>query len=176
MGAATESEFDREVKWPMWIAGGVAVKPTECLTITFDVQYSQWSKSSDEFVTEYKDANWRGALEPSDSHKFILKWDDATQIRAGVEYNATDALDLRLGYYYDPAPAPDETLNILFPSSTNNVITGGLSYGFGDWNVVGAAEYLMGKERVIEVSPENEMPGTHQMDIFAWSLGVGYSF
>jgi long-chain fatty acid transport protein len=186
MGAPAESEFDREVKWPMWIAGGVAVKPTECLTLTFDAQYSQWSKSSDEFVTEYKEASWQGALEPTDDHKFILKWDDATQIRFGAEYNATEALDIRAGYYYDPAPAPDETLNILFPSSTNHTITGGLSYAFGDWHVVGAAEYLMGQEREVSsdlnnpANPlegfENEMPGKHQMDIFAWSLGVGYAF
>jgi len=183
---AEETEFDRDVSWPMWIAGGVAVKPSECLVITFDVQYSQWSKSSDEFVTDYKSDVWKGALEPSDSHKFILKWEDATQIRLGAEYLASDKLALRLGYYYDPAPAPDETLNILFPSSTNHVITGGLGYRAGNWAIEVGAEYLFGAERVISdewnnpVNPlegfVNEMPGTHQMDIFAFSIGVGYGF
>lgn len=183
---AEETDFDRDVAWPMWIAGGVAVKPSESLTLSFDVQYSQWSESSDEFVTDYKSDVWKGALEPTDDHKFILKWEDATQIRAGAEYMASDALALRLGYYYDPAPAPDETLNILFPSSTNHVITGGLGYRAGNWVFEGAAEYLMGQERVISddlnnpANPfegfVNEMPGTHQMDIFAWSVGVGYAF
>ncbi len=183
---AEETDFDRDVAWPMWIAGGVAVKPSECLTLTFDVQYSQWSKSSDEFVTDYKSDVWKGALEPGDDHKFVLKWDDATQIRVGAEYMASDVLALRLGYYYDPAPAPDETLNILFPSSTNHVITGGAGYRAGNWSFELGAEYLFGQER--KISDElnnpanplegfvNEMPGTHQMDIFAWSVGLGYTF
>jgi long-chain fatty acid transport protein len=181
LGAPTKSEFEREVAWPMWIAGGVAVRPSDRLVISFDVQYSQWSESEDVLVTEYKDPTWKGALEADDSHLFVLKWEDATQIRLGAEYMASDNLALRLGYYYDPAPAPDETLNILFPSSTNHVITGGLGYKAGNWLIEGSAEYLFGEERVIsdELGAEgfvNDMPGTHQMDIFAFSIGVGYGF
>jgi len=186
MAAPTKSEFDREVAWPMWIAGGVAIRPTESLVISVDVQYSQWSESEDVLVTEYKDPTWKMALEADESHLFVLKWKDATQIRLGAEYLASDDLALRLGYYYDPAPAPDETLNILFPSSTNHVITGGLGYKAGNWMIEGAVEYLMGQDRVISddlnnpANPfegfVNEMPGTHQMDIFAFSIGVGYGF
>ena len=177
----TKSDFDREVAFPMWIAGGVSVKPCECLVINFDVQYSQWSESEDVLVTEYKDATWKAALEADDSHLFVLKWEDATQIRLGTEYLPSENWALRLGYYYDPAPAPDETLNILFPSSTNHVITGGVGYRAGDWSFEAAAEYLFGEERVIsdEMDAEgfvNDMPGNHQMDIFAWSIGFGYSF
>jgi long-chain fatty acid transport protein len=181
LGAPGESDFDREVAWPMWIAGGVAIHPSECLTLTFDVQYSQWSESENILVTEYKDPTWKAALEADDDHKLVLKWEDATQIRAGVEYMATEALALRLGYYYDPAPAPDETLNILFPSSTNNVLTGGIGYRVGSLSIEAGAEYLFGQERVIsdDMTAEgfvNEMPGTHQMDIVAISLGLGYAF
>ena len=171
-----ESEFDREVAWPMWLAGGIAVKPSENLTITFDAQYSQWAKSSTEFVTEYANAGWKQATEASGANKFVLKWKDATQIRLGLEYHASDALDLRAGYYYDPAPAPDETLNILFPSSTNHVATAGVGYQTGSLALEFSLEYLFGAERDIPLSPENDMPGIHQMDIFAFSLGLGYSF
>jgi long-chain fatty acid transport protein len=181
LGAPTKSDFTREVALPMWIAGGVALRPSECLVISFDVQYSQWSESEDVLVTKYEDPTWKAALEADESHLFVLKWEDATQIRLGAEYLASDDLALRLGYTYDPAPAPDETLNILFPSSTNHVITGGLSYKAGDWLIEGAAEYLFGEERVIsaDMGAEgfvNDMPGTHQMDIFAFSIGVGYGF
>jgi long-chain fatty acid transport protein len=186
MGAPTESEFDREVAFPMWIAGGVAVRPSDRLILSFDVQYSQWSESENVLVTEYKDPTWKAALEADDDHLFVLKWEDATQIRLGAEYLASDDLALRLGYYYDPAPSPDETLNILFPSSTNHVITGGAGYRAGDWSFQLAAEYLFGQERVISDDLNNpaiplegfvnEMPGTHQVDIFAWSVGLGYTF
>lgn len=179
--APTKSEFDREVAWPMWIAAGLSVKLSECWKINFDVQYSQWSESEDILVTEYKQVFWRQALEPSEGNLLVLKWKDATQIRFGTEYLATESLALRMGYYYDPAPAPDETLNILFPSSTNNVITAGAGYKAGSWEFQAGAEYLIGKARSIstELNSEgfvNEMPGQHQMDIFSWSIGLGYSF
>lgn len=48
------------------------------------------------------------------------------QIRFGMDYKASKSNALRAGYYNDPAPDPDETVNILFPSITNNVITFGL--------------------------------------------------
>jgi long-chain fatty acid transport protein len=186
IGAPTESDFDRDVAWPMWIAGGLAVKPVESLTITFDVQYSQWSQTQDVLVAEYKDPTWKSALEASGANEFVLNWKDATQIRLGLEYLATEVLAVRAGYYYDPAPAPDETLNILFPSSTNNAISAGVGYKAGQWAFEAGAEYLMGKERIISddlnnpANPlegfKNEMPGKHQMDIFAWSVGVGYCF
>lgn len=168
-----ESDFDRDITWPMWIAGGIAYKATDCLTLVFDAQYSQWSEL-DELVTEYKEAYWKAAMEPTDDHKFILKWKDAVQIRVGGEYMFSKSFTGRLGYYYDPAPAPDETVNILFPSSTNHVATGGFSYNTGDLTIDAAAEYLFGAERVITQGADN-MGGTHQMSIFSFSLGLGYA-
>jgi long-chain fatty acid transport protein len=186
MGAAGESEFDRDVAWPMWIAGGIAVRPTECWVITADAQYSQWSKTQDVLTAEFKDPQWQASMEASGGNEFELHWKDATQIRFGTEWLATDALAVRAGYYFDPAPAPDETLNILFPSSTNNTVALGAGYRAGQWDFQLGAEYLIGKERVISdelnnpANPfsgfVNEMPGTHQMDIFAVSIGVGYAF
>ena len=56
-----ESDFDRDVAWPTWIAGGVAVKPSEELTITADAQYSAWSENK-ELVAEYKDTYWDAVM------------------------------------------------------------------------------------------------------------------
>lgn len=169
-----ESDFSRDVTWPLWIAGGVAYKATDKLTLVLDAQYSQWSEL-DELVAEYDDPYWAVAMVSAGNDKFELKWEDAVQIRAGAEYMVNDNLDLRFGYYYDPAPAPDETLNILFPSSTNHVATAGLSYMFGKVSVEAGLEYLFGAEREIKVEDNSEWPGTHQMDIFAFSIAIGYA-
>ncbi len=63
---------------------------------------------------------------------------------------------IRGGYYYDPAPAPDETLNILVPSFNFNSIAGGFGYKSGGLSIDFALEYLMGKDRTVSAGA---MPG-----------------
>lgn len=181
MGAATESDFDRDVSWPLWFGAGLAFRPAENLTVAIDAQYSQWSESSTQFVTDYKDPNWKAAMEAKGENILELNWEDATQIRMGAEYLITPNLPLRLGYYRDPAPAPDETLTCLFPSSSNEVLTGGIGYKMGNLNFDFAMEYLFGTDRKIPDDFDLSLgefvyaqPGTHHMDIFAFSIGVGY--
>lgn len=176
MGLPEESSFERDVEWPMWIAGGLAYKPTECWTLTLDAQYSNWAKL-ETLTATYTD--WNGM-----EGEFELDWIDQVQIRLGGEYMASKEIAVRLGYYYDPAPAPDETLNILFPSSTNHVATAGFGYYAEKFSVEAGLEYLFGAERDIDSAPANEpyplnwtnMPGLHKMDVFAFSIGFGYKF
>ena len=172
-GQAAEDDFDREVDFPLWAGIGFAYKPNKQLTLTFDAQYSQWS-TLDILTAKYK--NWTVPLSTTPlEQEFILKWEDATQFRLGAEYCVSEGLPIRLGYYYDPAPAPDETLNILIPSSTNHVITGGLTYYTNNWGIDFFAEYQMGAERDVEPTVDN-MPGIHQLDIIAFGLGFSYAF
>ncbi|MGE5682960.1 MAG: OmpP1/FadL family transporter [Bacillota bacterium] len=176
LGGGESSDFDRDVAWPLWIAGGVAVRPMDNWVITFDAQYSQWSKSEDEFVTKFKDAVWVKATEPTGQNKFILHWNDATQLRVGTEYKLADNIAVRAGYYYDPAPAPDETYNLLFPSITYNAFTAGVSYTVSKLTFDLGFEYLKGKDREISQKVNPSAFGTQGMNITAVSLGAGYAF
>jgi long-chain fatty acid transport protein len=177
LGAPAKSDFKRDVAWPMWIAGGIAFYPTPKLVITADVQFSQWSESENEFTTEFTDAKWKQAIAPP-ANKFILKWKDATQIRFGAEYTMQDNFWLRGGFYIDPAPAPDETYNFLFPNISYTGITVGTSYLIKNIMIDFGAEYLIGKERDINPNPNTygAMKGKHNMNIIAISLGFGYYF
>lgn len=161
-GTLVDTKFEREVSWPLWIAGGLAYKPNECLTLVLDAQYSKWSLL-DELIAEY---------EKLPDGVFTLDWKDAVMIRVGGEYMVSPKTAIRLGYYYDPAPAPDETLNILFPSSTNHVVTAGFGHSFGKYRLDAAFEYLLGADREVEPAAEN-MPGIHHLDVFAFSIGFG---
>ena len=76
-----------------------------------------------------------------------MDWSDKAQIRFGAEYALSDALALRAGYYYDPSPAPDTTMNILLPSYTYNVLTAGVGYKVAGLQLDFGIEYLMGKDR-----------------------------
>lgn len=180
MGAPTESDFDRDITWPLWVAGGIAVKPMSKLTLTADAQWTQWSATEDVLVTEYKDANWKGAMEASESNKMKLQWEDALQIRFGAEYLLSSCFAVRAGYYHDPAPGPYETANILLPSITNNVVTFGLGLLKGSIGFDLTLEYLMGVERDINQYPATglpeNMPGTHGMDMIVPNLALTYCF
>lgn len=169
----TTSEFERKVSWPMWVGGGVAVKPMDNLVLTLDAQWSQWSKSEDVLTAKYTDPTWNAAMTASGGDKMTLHWKDCFQIRFGAEYWLSPDIAVRLGYYYDPAPAPDETVNILFPSSTNHAPTFGFTYKFHNFHIDVAGEYLIGGKRSIDPSGHN-MPGEHQLNTLAFTMGIGY--
>jgi len=160
-----------DIEWPMWLGAGLAIKANDKLTLTFDAQYSQWS-TLEELDAEIK---LPAAYGGTTIQKMHLEWEDAIQLRVGLAYELNEILTILHGWYWDPAPAPDETLTILFPSQTYSVVTGGLCYKINNFDVDFGAEYLFGGDRNIKASGHN-MPGVHQMDIFAVSLGLGYSF
>jgi len=167
-----ESDFDRDVTWPLWIAGGISWKPAKCLTLEVDAQYSQWSEL-DKLVATYDEAYWETIMAAEGENEFNLKWKDAVQVRLGGEYMLSPKTAIRLGYYYDPAPAPDETLVILFPSSTNHVVTAGFGHCFGGYRIDAGVEYLIGADRDVKAIPGNAQPGIHHLDVFAFSVGFG---
>ena len=172
--APEKSDFEREVTWPIWVSGGIALHLHERFLLSFDAQYSKWS-DLDILETDFDDDFWADLTGMAGEDEFVLHWNDAIQLRMGWEYKATDCFAIRGGYYYDPAPAPNSTLNILFPSMTNSVITGGLGYEKNNICLDFGLEYLFAMERTVQPSSEN-MPGTHKMDVFAYSLGIGYKF
>lgn len=172
---AFESDYERDLAWPLWFGVGIALKPVAKLTLTADVQFSQWSDTQEKIVTEYKNTVWAGAMD-EEARTIELNWDDKTQIRIGAQYQLSEALALRAGYYFDPAPAPDETMNIIFPSITYNALTVGASYCLGKVNLDFGFEYLLGEDRDIAPSDKGNMPGIHGMNIIIPSIGVSYSF
>jgi len=175
--APVGSDFTRTMGWPMWIAGGIAYHPLNNLVLTADVQYSQWSSTENSFTAAYTDPQFNGVMKATNLNVLTMHWNDVTQIRVGGNYTVNENLDIRAGYYHDPAPAPDATLNVLFPSISYNAITFGAGYKMDNFQFDLAGEYLIGSDREIPltaVSPA--MPGTHGMNVPAFSVGVGYGF
>ncbi|MCK4979517.1 MAG: outer membrane protein transport protein [Candidatus Delongbacteria bacterium] len=158
-------DYDMEfhIEWPTWIGAGIAVKPYDGLKVVFDVQYTNWN----EMTTLVADVDVIGEKE------MHLYWHDAVQYRLGAEYVINKEYTVRGGYYLDPAPCGDATVNILFPSLTNHAATGGVSYTHRDFTVDFGMEYLISMSRQIDQELYN-MSGSHKMDIFAFSLGGSY--
>jgi long-chain fatty acid transport protein len=160
-----------EATSPMWLAGGVAVKPLTNLTLTFDLQWTNWKKLDVLRVT-FQDPAWNAAGETGND--LVLNWANALQVRGGLEYTM-GGFAIRAGYYHDPHPAPDSTMNILVPSFTYNTVTAGIGYASGRFRVDFGVEYLMGQKRTVAPAPEN-LPGIYEMHILVPLLSLGYGW
>ncbi len=191
LGFNQASDMKRELTWPMWLAGGVAYKPMDDLTITADLQWTQWSKIKT-IDTTYTDAIWTTLMTASGKNEMAMYWQDALQIRFGAEYKLTKDLAIRGGYYIDPSPAPDRTMNILLPNYDFNVLTFGLAYSTGGFQIDAGFEYLMGKSRTIDFNKTfhhplisnpsydpnyaSAVPGVYGMKIIVPNISITYKF
>ncbi len=172
-GLAATSDAERSADWPMWVGFGVAIKPTERVTITADLQYTDWKKLSNIPVT-YTDLAWQATF--AEAGNFELQWDSKIQLRFGVEYRLNDIWALRAGYYYDPAPGPLETANILLPQFTYNWATFGVGYHTASISLDAAVELGFGKDRDVPLGLEHGMPGIHGMTMVVPNIAFTYRF
>lgn len=166
LGLPGKSDAEREATFPMWIAGGICLRPTNQLTITADLQYTNW-KELTHIPIYFDNPGWKVYFESATS--FELKWKDTVQVRFGLEYKLSDTFAIRGGYYHDPVVAPVSTHNILLPELGYNFITGGFGYDNGKIKVDFSLEYGFGTDvtvSIAEADPRAGMPGVHGMNIF----------
>ncbi|MFW6159817.1 MAG: OmpP1/FadL family transporter [Acidobacteriota bacterium] len=182
IGANATSDSERDVTWPLWIGAGIAFNPTPGLTLTADIQWTQWS-TLDNIRTDYKDPFWQIMMEESGDDNRPLRWKNVAQLRFGFEYLMRENLALRGGYCYDPTPTPDETLNVLLPSYTFNVFDIGLGYNLNGLCIDFGLEYLAGKERevlyekyVLDPDYATAQPGIYNISIFVPHFAISYKF
>jgi long-chain fatty acid transport protein len=177
--AETESPH---VTFPLWIAGGVAFRPMPKLTLTGDLQWTQWS-TLDQVELKFIDPAWSAFMTQSGENIMHLEWKDALQIRFGAEYKLNESLALRGGYYYDPTPQPDTTMNFLLPTFNFNVFTVGLGYYVNGLVIDLGFEYLSGNGRDIPYTtvandPDYRYatPGAYDMSIVVPNISISYKF
>jgi long-chain fatty acid transport protein len=110
-----------EITLPDMWSFGVAVKPVDKLTVEFDADRFGWS--SYDSLDIYFDENT--VLPDSLNRK---DWNDVWAYRVGMQYELTDALDLRLGYARDNNPIPNDTIGPELPDADRNNYTFGFGY------------------------------------------------
>jgi long-chain fatty acid transport protein len=169
------ADIERRITWPLWLGVGLAFKPIMPLTITFDLQYTNWKKL-DTVPANLADSGWSDAFGPD--LKMNLKWMDTWQIRTGFQLYLSKNFNIRGGYYYDATPGSIKTQTILLPTFNFNVITAGFGYKFGRMNIDFSMEYAMGEKRDIglnDVDPGSGMPGIHQFKVFVPNFAVTFN-
>lgn len=177
LGLPETDDSERAVTFPMWFGAGIAIKPTDKLTITADAQYTNWKKM-DTIPMEFANTYWKLYFEPG--AQLALDWKDCVQLRFGLEYKTSEKFAIRAGYYYDPNPSPKHTRTILLPEMTFNFFTFGFGYHSEKVTIDLGFEYGMGKELEItmaDLGPDDPgMLGIHNLDILVPNIAITFRF
>ncbi|MCX6581555.1 MAG: outer membrane protein transport protein [Candidatus Aminicenantes bacterium] len=170
VGLPTTDDAERKATLPMWLGAGLCVRPTEELTITADVQYTNWKKVKN-IPVAYTNAGWKQFFEADADLQ--LRWKDAVQLRFGLEYWVSSAFALRGGFYTDPIVSPIDTHSILLPEHAYNWVTFGFGYKAGNISLDVAVEYGMGKDVTVSFAEAGDgMPGTYGVKIFVPNIAL----
>ena len=180
---STEVEtLSPHLTFPLWIAGGVAYRPLPRLILTGDLQWTRWS-TLDEVELKFIDPYWSLFMTAAGENKMHLQWKNVLQVRFGAEYMLKENLAIRGGYYYDPTPQPDETMNFMLPTFTCNVFTLGLGYSLNGLVIDLGFEFLAGKGRdvpyaswLLDPAFAHAEPGVYDMSIVVPNISVSYKF
>ncbi|WP_263787490.1 OmpP1/FadL family transporter [Salinibacter grassmerensis] len=114
----TEQRVETEITFPLQLVGGLSVQATGRLLLLADYQFTGWS-SFDEIALDFENLGERVREE---------NYDDTHALRLGAEYDVLEQLTARLGYLYNTAAAPDETVTPLLPESNRNQFTVGIGW------------------------------------------------
>lgn len=179
IGAFSDTNAHGTVTLPDSFALGIAMYPTEKLSIEVGAVYTLWSKY-DELTIKYSDpVVFDPATMSLKSETTQAKnWEDVWRFNIGVEYAALDWLDLRLGYVFDQSPVQDETIDYMVPANDRHLFNGGLGFHWDSWVVDVNYTYLMIMDRDIDGRPEDGVYDGEidNADAHMVGLSVGYKF
>lgn len=169
---------------PNQIQIGLRYTPIEKLSIEADVVWTQWS-IVDYQTLEIKDPVFQAALGGKEL-KVRRDWKDTNQVKIGVEYKATDIFTLRIGYFYDPTPIPEDTFDMIWPDADKKTYSIGAGINLGNWQIDGVVQYTMTeKDTVIGGESENlnhsyghnaQVKTKAQGELWGFGLTVTYRF
>lgn len=146
-GADVEMQYDH----PEQVQLGVRIQPHKRFFIEGDVVWTQWGNA------DYQKESFEPALLGMVPYKqYERDWRNTNQVRLGAEWQATDIITLRGGYFYDPSPIPDKTFDLMWPDADRKTYSLGAGFNFGNLTVDLAVQYAIAEDdRFIGGESEN---------------------
>jgi long-subunit fatty acid transport protein len=135
-GVATSSNARAEVRYPASLGLGIALTPSENLTLALDANWYGWS-SMDQ-VTVRTDS-WPDSTTPLNAR-------DSRDIRIGGEYRLPTGWAVRAGYAYAQGAFPNTHIIPAQPDADGDEIGLGIGKTTGTWRVDLAYHYAATRE------------------------------
>ncbi len=143
--------YDSEVKnkFPQNASVGVSWRFLPKFRVSAQVDWIDWAHAfntlnismSNGSNTNVNKAAFGGSSSFKD--KFPLNWSSEFVYRAGLEYDVTENLALRIGYAYGQNPVPDSTVTPMTAAITENIFTAGVGYHWSHFKIDLAYQYYI---------------------------------
>jgi long-chain fatty acid transport protein len=164
-GFPPDQRADTHIEFPAQASLGVGRQFSPAWYGEVNFNWTEWS-SFDRLDLTFSQS-------PSRNLSIVESWDDAFNIRTGLEYRKGGTADWawRAGYYFDQSPQPAEGVGPLLPDSDRHGITGGAGWRDGKGTTVDAFFLgVLANERSTEGVNRDGYDGTYQSG--SWSAGV----
>ena len=153
---------------------GVTYKVTPKWLVSGDFNYSGWDRYNS-LTLDF--ANAPIGNQPTDPTVLVSpkNFQNTQTWRFGTQYQVTDMIAARAGYYYDESPYSDENFQAETPSFDSNVITAGLGFKFGKGLGVDVAGGLaLPKSRDVK-NANTSFYGQAKAKAYYFGLGLSYN-
>jgi long-chain fatty acid transport protein len=164
-GIATRSNARAKVRYPASLGFGVALTPSENLTLALDADWHGWS-SMDQVTT-------RTDLWPDSTTRLNAK--DSRDIRIGGEYRLPAGWAVRGGYAYSQGAFPNTHIIPSQPDADGHELGLGIGRTTGNWKIDLAYQYAVAREQnaSANISGYN---GKYNMRLHLLGLTAAYRF
>ena len=166
--------FNAEIPLPAEWTIGLSYQPNEKWLLALDYVLDEWSAYENldiDFIPE-------GVPDSSNPRNY----EDAIIVRVGAQYQASNVVTLRGGYYFDESPIREGFFAPETPRNNSHGITGGFSINVNDRISIDASLlYLFFPEidASFDFFEENgqfvPFGGTYQSNAFSGGVGVSYN-
>jgi len=142
------ARFTMKVEMPRELAAGIAYQVTDDLLAAADFEWTNWASAWDSQTVKLGGKGVLGITEVVTQRNF----NDTYSARVGLEYRIWKDLRCQAGYWWDPTPIPNSTLDSgTFDSDRHTMSFGAGYYGLFDGllDVSGMFQFIYFTERHI---------------------------
>jgi long-chain fatty acid transport protein len=155
---------------------GIAFKPMKNLTIGGGGIFTRWNTF--DALTIVYDTNLLGGAGTTVSST-PKNWKNVWKYQVGVEWNALDWLDLRLGFTYDEEPIPDSSIDMMVPGNDRQMYSFGVGFHRYNWTLDLSYTYEVIQDRDVAARAGDGILTATQIkggDAHLIGMSLGYKF
>jgi long-chain fatty acid transport protein len=193
-GMGTVARVELEYDHPEQVQAGICYMagPNKTLSLELDVVWTHWriNQNQAQQITFAEGIYQAVNLPETWDNTIPRNWSNTTQFRLGAEWQALDWLALRLGYFYDPTPVPDDSMDFIWPDADKQTWSCGAGFNVGNYTIDSVLSYSKtdGKRRIsgesdsLNSSYDNPLdPASPALASFnaegeVWSYGMTLSY